>query len=96
MKEVIPVLGTPAVIISSKWTGKYLVEYMTLKSDNEIELLKEEANALSLRPCSPIIQHTGPFEPFEEVDAWWVGSVCKILRGSKYMVYIKSFGISTF
>ena len=36
------------VIIGSKGTGKYLVEYITLKSDNETELLKKEANALSI------------------------------------------------
>ncbi|XAR49715.1 hypothetical protein NMG60_11032993 [Bertholletia excelsa] len=83
----------PAVVLGVKGTGKYLVEYRTLKADNGIELLKEEAHASCIRPCPPVIQRIDPFEPFEEVDAWynnawWVG-FCKILQGSKYAVHIK-------
>ncbi|XP_058203732.1 protein AGENET DOMAIN (AGD)-CONTAINING P1-like isoform X1 [Rhododendron vialii] len=84
----------PAVIIGSIGTGKYLVEYRTLKSDDENKLLKEEADAPCIRPCHPVIQRKDPFEPLEEVDAWynaawWAGGVCKVLKGSKYEVYIR-------
>ncbi|KAI8565956.1 hypothetical protein RHMOL_Rhmol02G0002000 [Rhododendron molle] len=84
----------PAVIIGSIGTGKYLVEYKTLKSDDENKLLKEEADAPCIRPCHPVIQRMDPFEPLEEVDAWynaawWAGGVCKVLQGSKYEVYIR-------
>ena len=37
----------PVVIIDSKVTVKYLVEYMTLKSDNETKFLKEEDQLLA-------------------------------------------------
>lgn len=85
----------PAVIIGSKGTGKHLVEYRTLKTDNEMELLKEEADALFIRPCPPVIQCVDPYEPFEEVDAWyndawWIGGVSKVFQGSKYAVYVRS------
>lgn len=96
----------PAIIIDSKGTGKYLVEYLTLKSyrevelpksDREVELLKEGADAQCIRPCPPVIQRSDPFEPFEDVDAWynnawWVGGVCHVIqnKGSVYAVYIRS------
>lgn len=84
----------PAVIIGSIGTGKYLVEYRTLKSDDENKLLKIEADAPCIRPCHPVIQRKDPFEPLQEVDAWyhaawWAGGVCKVLQGSKYEVYIR-------
>ncbi|PSR85066.1 DUF724 domain-containing protein [Actinidia chinensis var. chinensis] len=84
----------PAVIIGTKGTGKYLVEYITLRADNEVKRLNEEADALCIRPCPPVIQRRDPFEPFDEVDAWynaawWAGGVCKVLQGSKFAVYIK-------
>ncbi|KAL6970205.1 hypothetical protein U1Q18_029908 [Sarracenia purpurea var. burkii] len=85
----------PAVIVGSEGTGKYVVEYRTLKADNGgIKLLKEETHALCIRPSPPVIQRVDPYEPFEKVDAWynagwWVGGVCKVLQGSKYAIYIK-------
>lgn len=84
----------PAIIIDSLGTGKYLVEYRTLKSDDENKLLMEEADALCIRPSLPVNQRKDPFGPLDEVDAWynaawWVGGVCKVLQGSMYEVYIR-------
>lgn len=76
-------------------SGKYLVEYKTLKADNEVEPLKEEVDFRSIRPSPPVIQLSDQYEPFDEIDAWynfgwWVGEVSKVLGGSKYMVYFKT------
>ena len=45
----------PAAIVKPIGNGKYLVEYQTLKTDDAIERLKEEADALCIRPCPPIV-----------------------------------------
>lgn len=84
----------PATILRPTGNGKYLVEYQTLRTDDETELLKEEADGLCIRPCAPVIQQTDQFKPLEEVDAWynegwWVGQVCKVIEGSMYSVYFK-------
>ncbi|KAA8531187.1 hypothetical protein F0562_005899 [Nyssa sinensis] len=84
----------PAVIISPTGNGKYLVEFLTLKTDDEIELLTVEADALCIRPCPPVVQRVDRYKPLEEVDAWynygwWVGQVYKA-EGSKHEVYLKT------
>ncbi|KAK2990187.1 hypothetical protein RJ640_014639 [Escallonia rubra] len=85
----------PASIARSTGNGKYLVKYQTLKTDDETEFLKEEADALSIRPCPPVVQRVNRFKPLEEVDAWfnggwWEGQVCKTLGVSKYAVYFRT------
>lgn len=70
-----------------------LVEYNTLKTDDETEFLKEETDASDIRPSPPEVQHVHPFALSERVDAWyndgwWVGCIYKILpRSSKYKVF---------
>ncbi|TMX02753.1 hypothetical protein EJD97_020083 [Solanum chilense] len=81
-----------AVIVDSIGEHKFLVEYLTLRTEDESEPLKEKAHASDIRPCPPVIQRIDRFKMLEEVDAWynegwWVGLICKILDGSKYMVY---------
>ncbi|KAL2603799.1 hypothetical protein AAZX31_09G032000 [Glycine max] len=51
--------------------GKYLVEYLTLKTDDWTEQLKEVADASDIRPYPPD----------------WVGQVSSVLPGFKYKVY---------
>ncbi|KAL3508206.1 hypothetical protein ACH5RR_033588 [Cinchona calisaya] len=85
----------PAIIVRPTGNGKYLVEYQTLKTDDGSKLLKEEADALCIRPCPTMVQQTERFKPLEEIDAWynegwWVGQVCKVIAGSKYTVYFKT------
>lgn len=84
-----------AVILDSTGEDKYLVEYQTLKTDDESELLKEEVRATHVRPCPPADQKVYGFSRFEAVDAWynegwWMGHVSKILKGSNYQVYFRS------
>ncbi|GFQ07277.1 hypothetical protein PHJA_002871800 [Phtheirospermum japonicum] len=81
-----------AVIVCSLCSDKYLVEYQTLKTENESELLREKAFASYIRPCPPELVHVDRFRMLEEVDAWyndgwWVGLISKVLDGFKYAVY---------
>ncbi|KAK7246237.1 hypothetical protein RIF29_41098 [Crotalaria pallida] len=81
-----------AVVVDFLQNGKYLVEYLTLKTDDLNEQLKEEADASDIRPYPPDINHPHHFALREKVDAWynegwWVGQVSSILRGFKYRVY---------
>ncbi|KAK6160953.1 hypothetical protein DH2020_004334 [Rehmannia glutinosa] len=85
----------PAGIVKSLGRRKYLVEYQTLKTDDGTQLHKEEADALCIRPCPPVVQRKHLYKPFEEVDAWyndgwWVGQICKALKGRKYSVYFNT------
>lgn len=84
-----------AVILGSIGEDKYLVEYQTLKTDDETELLKEEIRASHIRPYPPLVQRVCRFSRLEAVDAWynegwWTGNVSKILKGSTYQVYFRS------
>lgn len=81
-----------AIVVDSMQNGKYLVEYLTLKTDDLTEQLKEEADASDIRPYPPDINHPHCFALHERVDAWyndgwWVGQVSSVLRGFKYRVY---------
>ncbi|MCD7446839.1 hypothetical protein HAX54_017901 [Datura stramonium] len=81
-----------AVIVDSICQHKFLVEYLTLRTEDESEPLKEKADPSDIRPWPPVIQRIDRFKMLEEVDAWyndgwWVGLICKILDGQKYMVY---------
>ncbi|PHU30068.1 hypothetical protein BC332_02161, partial [Capsicum chinense] len=85
----------PARIVRSLRNGKYLLRYQTLQTDDETDLLTEEADALSIRPSPPVIQQADQFRPLDEVDAWynggwWAGQVCKVLEGSNYTVYFRT------
>ncbi|XP_061352757.1 protein AGENET DOMAIN (AGD)-CONTAINING P1 [Gastrolobium bilobum] len=84
-----------ALIVNSLQNGKYLVEYLTLKTDDLTEQLKEAADASDIRPYPPDINHRHHFTPREWVDAWyndgwWVGQVSTVLRGFKYRVYFST------
>ena len=55
--------GCPATIVKPTGNGKFLVGYQTLKTNDETELLKEEADAFYKRPCPPIVRQTKRFKP---------------------------------
>lgn len=81
-----------ATIVCSLSSDKVLVEYQTLKTDDESKLLREEAFASYIRPCPPKIVRVDRYKMLEEVDAWyndgwWVGLISKVLDGLKYAVY---------
>ncbi|KAK9288008.1 hypothetical protein L1049_016453 [Liquidambar formosana] len=84
-----------AIIVDSIGSDRFLVEYQTLRTDDETELLKEEADASCIRPCPPIIQRVDHFKLLEKVDAWyndgwWVGLIYKVFCDLKYAVYFST------
>ncbi|XP_050372292.1 protein AGENET DOMAIN (AGD)-CONTAINING P1-like [Argentina anserina] len=74
---------------------KFLVEYVSLVTEDGTQLLREEALASYIRPCPPPLPPVIQFKRFQKVDAWyndgwWEGSISKVLTGSKYIVYFSS------
>ncbi|OWM88017.1 hypothetical protein CDL15_Pgr016590 [Punica granatum] len=83
-----------AVILDSIGEDVYLVEYQTLKADDETELLKEKVRGSDIRPYPPEVQQTCGFARLEAVDAWyndgwWMGHISQILKDLKYQVYFR-------
>ncbi|GAB4850779.1 hypothetical protein Ancab_030078 [Ancistrocladus abbreviatus] len=84
-----------AVILGSKRKGRHLVEYKTLKTDDERDFLREVADARYIRPYPPQIKMVDRYELLEIVDAWynegwWTGVISQVLGGLKYLVYFKT------
>lgn len=84
-----------ATIVKSLGNDKFLVEYLTLKTEDETQFYQEEADILCIRPCPPEIQRVEPFELFAQVDAWyndgwWVGHISRVIDGFKYMVFFRN------
>ncbi|XVE82312.1 hypothetical protein DITRI_Ditri15bG0138200 [Diplodiscus trichospermus] len=84
-----------AVIVDSLGNDKYLVEYLTLKTEDQAAFLKEEAYASYIRPRPPHAQCARRYELFENVDAWyndgwWIGQIIKVLSGWRYEVYFRT------
>ncbi|KAK9136648.1 hypothetical protein Sjap_007242 [Stephania japonica] len=83
-----------AKVVKKIGNSKYLVEYQSLKTDDESDLLKEEADNLHIRPAPPKILQVNNFNYLEEVDAfynegWWVGVISKVINHQTYLVYFK-------
>lgn len=83
------------VILDSTGEEEYLVEYKTLKTDDETGLLREEVGASLIRPDPPDVQRIYRFSRLELVDAWynegwWIGHVSQILKDSNYQIYFRS------
>ncbi|XP_030539829.2 protein AGENET DOMAIN (AGD)-CONTAINING P1 isoform X2 [Rhodamnia argentea] len=83
-----------AVIVNYIGHDKYLVEYLTLKADDETEPLREEAYSRYIRPFPPHLP-ASCFKRLDKVDAWyndgwWVGVISKVLKGSQYIVYFST------
>ncbi|PWA77691.1 agenet domain-containing protein [Artemisia annua] len=80
------------VVGSEEKDDKLLVQYETLKTEDETQALTEMADVSNIRPRPPIINRLERFKMFEKVnawynDGWWVGLVSKVLNGLKYVVY---------
>ncbi|XP_057538150.1 protein AGENET DOMAIN (AGD)-CONTAINING P1-like isoform X2 [Amaranthus tricolor] len=84
-----------AIVIGSVGVGQFLVEYETLKTEDEKELLKEVANEQYIRPQPPHIPKSCKYKLLDEIDAsyndgWWEGVIYEILDKKKYIVYFAS------
>ncbi|KAK7278032.1 hypothetical protein RJT34_23054 [Clitoria ternatea] len=84
-----------ATVVEVMGNGKFLVEYKNLLADDDSHLLREEVDALHIRPYPSDIYVADRFRLLDEVDAlyndgWWVGVISKVLPDSKYIVYFRS------
>ncbi|KAH9622093.1 hypothetical protein KSS87_002647 [Heliosperma pusillum] len=75
--------------------GKFLVEYKDLTTEDNTQYVREEVDALHIRPCPPNTEKVDTFKHYDEVDAlyndgWWVGIISDVLGPSKYKVYFKN------
>lgn len=76
---------------------RYLVDYLTLRTSDEKEALREEAESRHVRPCPPYMARIDRYKLFEIVDCWyndgwWKGEVSKVLPRNLYLVYFSSTG----
>lgn len=74
----------------------FRVEYRDLRTDDNALLLTETMDSLHIRHIPPATPVSYEFKMLEEVDAfhndgWWVGVISKVLEGSRYMVYFKTW-----
>lgn len=83
-----------ATIIKRIRDNGYLIEYKSLRNDDDTDFLREEADALHIRPYPPDTIMVDRFNLYEEVDAlyqdgWWVGVISKVLNDGRYAVYFR-------
>ncbi|KAJ0789457.1 putative Agenet-like domain-containing protein [Helianthus annuus] len=81
-----------ATVIGTVGEAKFLVQYDTLTTDDQMQPLVEMVHVSNIRPLPPIIRREHRFNMLEEVDAWyhdgwWVGVVTKVLANLKYVVF---------
>ncbi|KAL3591072.1 hypothetical protein D5086_009712 [Populus alba] len=83
-----------ATIVEPVGKDKYLIEYQTLRTEDDSDFLREEIDTLHIRPHPPQTIIIDRFKKLEEVDAlyndaWWVGVVSKVNTFPKYSVFFK-------
>ncbi|KAJ6876601.1 hypothetical protein NC651_029560 [Populus alba x Populus x berolinensis] len=86
-----------ASIVEPVGKDKYLVEYKSLRTEDDSGFLREEVNTMHIRPPPPQIVVVDHFKMLEEVDAlyndaWRVGVVCKVNTFPQYVVSFKDTG----
>ena len=82
------------IVAEAVGKGKFLVQYQSLRTDDDSGFLREEIDTLHIRPYPPETLVVDRFNLFEEVDAWyndgwWVGVISKVLVGTKYRVFFR-------
>ncbi|CAI0446314.1 unnamed protein product, partial [Linum tenue] len=60
-----------ATIIEPSGEDKYLIEYKTLRNDDDTEFLREVILACNIRPCPPEIIVVDGFKVWDAVDAYY-------------------------
>ncbi|XP_022719547.1 DUF724 domain-containing protein 3-like isoform X2 [Durio zibethinus] len=84
-----------ATIVKAVGKDRYLIQYESLRTEDDTDFLKEEFDILHIRPYPPEVVVADRFKKLDEVDAlyndgWWVGVISKVLSDSKYEVYFKN------
>lgn len=83
-----------ATVVEPAGKDKYVVEYKSLRTDDDTAFLREEVDTQHIRPFPPETLVVDSFNLLDEVDAlyndgWWVGVISKVLKNSRYIVYFK-------
>lgn len=83
-----------ATIVDAIGQEIYLIEYQSLRTEDDTNFLREEVDIQHLRPPPPEIVMACDFKLNEEVDAlyndgWWEGVISRVLKNSRYIVYFK-------
>lgn len=83
-----------ATIIEARGEDKYLIEYHSLRTEDDLDFLREEIDTLHIRPRPPETVMVDRYNKLDEVDAmyndgWWVGVISKVLINSRYIVYFR-------
>jgi len=83
-----------ATVINARGQDKYLVEYKSLRTEDDTDYLREEVDIQHVRPRPPNAVMIDSFDLNEEVEAfcndgWWEGVISKVVKGSRYKVYFK-------
>lgn len=86
-----------ATIVEAVGKDKYLIEYQSLRTEDDSDFLREEIDSLHIRPYPPETIVVDRFKLLDEVDAsyndgWWVGVIAKVLADMKYIVYFRNSG----
>lgn len=81
-----------ATIVKPLDCGNYIVEYQSLRNDDNTDFVKEKVDPLHIRPCPPKTIRVKNFKLCDVVDAmhndgWWTGMVSRVLKGNRYIVY---------
>lgn len=83
-----------ATIVKALGQDKYLIQYKSLRTEDDADFLTEEVDIQHIRPTPPEVVVVYNYNLNEEVDAfyndgWWEGVISKVLKGSRYKVYFK-------
>ncbi|CAK7340512.1 unnamed protein product [Dovyalis caffra] len=83
-----------ATIVEPVGKDTFLIEYKSLRTEDDSDFLREVVDILHIRPAPPETIIVDRFKKLEEVDAlyndaWWVGVVTKVNTYPKYVVYFK-------
>ncbi|KDP23367.1 hypothetical protein JCGZ_23200 [Jatropha curcas] len=86
-----------ATIVETVGNNKYLIEYQSLRKEDDSDFLQEEIDASHIRPYPPETILIDRFKLLDEVDAsyndgWWVGVIAKVHADMKYVVYFRDSG----
>ncbi|XP_035547440.1 protein AGENET DOMAIN (AGD)-CONTAINING P1-like [Juglans regia] len=81
-----------ATVLDAIRQEKYLIEYRSLRTEDGTNFLREEVDIQHIRPPPPESVMACDFNLNEEVDyndGWWEGVISRVLKGSRYKVYVK-------
>lgn len=83
-----------ATVVEPKGKDKFIVQYQSLRTDDDSDFLKEEIDILHIRPHPPVhvCHHFGLLHEVDAFynDGWWVGVISKVLSNSRYVVYFRN------